>query len=99
MVVGMGAVTERTLAIADAVTAVAKKLERTPAEVAVAWTLCSDAVAAPIVGARTLAQLEDNLGALDVSFPRSYASSSKPPAPWSWASRTISWRAPPCGKS
>lgn len=69
MVVGMGAVTERTLAIADAVSAVAKKLERTPAQVAVAWTLCSDAVAAPIVGARTLAQLEDNLGALDVVIP------------------------------
>ncbi len=69
MVVGLGAVTERTLAIADTVKSVAKKLERTPAQVAVAWTLASNAVAAPIVGARTLAQLEDNLGAVEVEIP------------------------------
>lgn len=69
MVVGLGAVTERTLAIADAVASVAKKIERTPAQVAVAWTLASDAVAAPIVGARTIAQLEDNLGAVEVVIP------------------------------
>jgi aryl-alcohol dehydrogenase-like predicted oxidoreductase len=34
--------------------------------VALAWTLLNPAVTAPIIGARTAAQLEDNLGALDV---------------------------------
>ena len=35
---------------------------------ALAWTLTNPAVTAPIMGARTLAQLEDNLGALDVTL-------------------------------
>lgn len=33
---------------------------------AIAWLLGQPGVTAPILGARTLAQLEDNLGALDV---------------------------------
>ncbi|HKE16962.1 MAG TPA: aldo/keto reductase, partial [Kofleriaceae bacterium] len=33
---------------------------------AIAWTLLEPSVTAPILGARTLAQLEDNMGALDV---------------------------------
>ncbi|MEZ2131030.1 MULTISPECIES: aldo/keto reductase [unclassified Sinorhizobium] len=60
--------TERGLAIADVVKAVASEMGRTPAQVALAWTLCNPAVTAPIAGVRTLAQLEDNLGALDISF-------------------------------
>jgi aryl-alcohol dehydrogenase-like predicted oxidoreductase len=32
--------------------------------VALAWTLLEPGVSAPIIGARTLAQLEDSLGAL-----------------------------------
>ncbi|GAA4922272.1 hypothetical protein GCM10023334_026340 [Nonomuraea thailandensis] len=40
----------------------------TPSQVALAWTLLNPGVTAPIVGARTPAQLEDNLGALDVRF-------------------------------
>ncbi|WP_454848646.1 aldo/keto reductase [Rhizobium binxianense] len=65
---GNGSLTERGLAIADVVKAVAAELGRTPAQVAIAWTLLNPAVTAPITGARTLAQLEDNLGALDVVF-------------------------------
>ncbi|MDP9140893.1 MAG: aldo/keto reductase, partial [Pseudomonadota bacterium] len=33
-----------------------------------AWALLSPAVTSPILGTRTLAQLEDNLGALAVTF-------------------------------
>lgn len=40
----------------------------TPSQAALAWTLRHPAVVGPIAGARTLAQLEENLGALDVSF-------------------------------
>ncbi|MGW3998402.1 aldo/keto reductase [Amycolatopsis sp. NPDC004772] len=65
---GLGLVTDRTLAVADAVTEVAASAGRTPAQVALAWTLRNPAVTAPIVGARTLAQLAGNLGALDVEF-------------------------------
>jgi diketogulonate reductase-like aldo/keto reductase len=37
--------------------------------VALAWTLLNDSVTAPLIGARTLSQLEDNLGALEVELP------------------------------
>ncbi|WP_330342107.1 aldo/keto reductase [Streptomyces sp. NBC_00557] len=66
--VALGMVTERGLAIADVVKEVAAELGRTPAQVGLAWVLQNPAVTAPIIGARTPAQLEDNLGALDVDF-------------------------------
>ncbi|MFD0362926.1 aldo/keto reductase [Nocardia sp. GCM10030253] len=63
-----GSLTARGLAIADVVKAVAAQLGKTPSQVALAWTLRNPGVTAPIIGARTAAQLEDNLGALDVEF-------------------------------
>ena len=47
---------------------IAAELDTTPSRVALAWTLLNPAVTAPIVGARSLTQLEDNLGALDVQL-------------------------------
>lgn len=64
--VAQKALNERGLAIAEVVKEIASELGKSPAQVALAWTLLNDAVAAPIIGARTLAQLEDNLGALSV---------------------------------
>ncbi|WP_328311857.1 aldo/keto reductase [Streptomyces sp. NBC_00442] len=64
----LGMVTERTLGIADVVKDVATELGRTPAQVGLAWTLHNPAVTAPVIGARTLAQLDDNLGALDTGL-------------------------------
>ncbi|CAM4280895.1 aldo/keto reductase [Nocardia ninae] len=63
-----GALTERSLSNADVVKDVATELGKTPAQVALAWTLRNPGVTSPIIGARTAAQLEDNLGALDVEF-------------------------------
>jgi aryl-alcohol dehydrogenase-like predicted oxidoreductase len=63
-----GRLTEKSLEIADIVVAVAAELGCTPAQVALAWTLCNPDVCSPVVGVRTPAQLEDNLGALDVVF-------------------------------
>ncbi|MFC2253255.1 aldo/keto reductase [Labrys portucalensis] len=65
---GNGALTARGLDIADVVKAVAGETGHTPSQVALAWTLTNPAVASPLIGARTLAQLEDNLGALEVTF-------------------------------
>ncbi|UNT00728.1 aldo/keto reductase [Streptomyces tubbatahanensis] len=65
---GVGAVTARTLEIAEVVKEVATELGRTPAQVGLAWTLHNPGVTAPVIGARTPAQLEDNLGALEVDF-------------------------------
>jgi aryl-alcohol dehydrogenase-like predicted oxidoreductase len=64
----LGMVTERNLAIADVVRQVAVELGHLPAQVGLAWTLRNPGVAASIIGARTPAQLEDNLGALEVDF-------------------------------
>lgn len=66
-----GVLSERGLAIAAAVRDVAAEIGHTPSQVALAWTLLNLAVTAPIVGARTLSQLEDNLGALEVTFTES----------------------------
>jgi aryl-alcohol dehydrogenase-like predicted oxidoreductase len=63
-----GRLSETNLAIATVVTEIAQEIGRTPAQAALAWTLLNPAVVSPIIGARTPAQLEDNLGALDVSF-------------------------------
>ncbi|NUS44933.1 MAG: aldo/keto reductase [Mycobacteriaceae bacterium] len=64
LVVANGSLTERAVAIADVVAAVADELGATPARVALAWTLRNPALTASILGARTARQLEDNLGAL-----------------------------------
>lgn len=66
--VATGALTERNFDIADVVKEVAAELGRTPAQVGLAWTLQNPGVTAPVIGARTPAQLEDNLGALEVGF-------------------------------
>ncbi|HET8883152.1 MAG TPA: aldo/keto reductase, partial [Solimonas sp.] len=63
-----GRLSERNLAIATLAAMIAGELGCTPAQVALAWTLLNPAVTSPILGVRTLAQLRDNLGALDVSF-------------------------------
>ena len=63
-----GRLTEKNLDIADVVVAVAKEIGCTPAQVALAWTLQNPAVCSPVVGVRTPAQLEDNLGALAVEI-------------------------------
>ena len=64
-----GKLTERNLDIADVVVACATDLGCTPAQMALAWTLVNPAVCSPVVGVRTPAQLEDNLGALDLTIP------------------------------
>ncbi|MCU0476778.1 MAG: aldo/keto reductase [Anaerolineae bacterium] len=56
--------TERTWQVVDMLLAVAAEVGKTPAQVALNWLKDRPAVTAPILGARTLAQLEDNLGAV-----------------------------------
>ena len=60
-----GLISEQSLAVADVVRGIAKEIGGTPAQVALAWTLTNPAVTAPVLGVRTPAQLQDNLGALD----------------------------------
>ncbi|ETI64235.1 aldo/keto reductase [Sphingobium sp. C100] len=63
-----GRLSERNLTIADEARDIAQEIGVTPAQVALAWTLLNPAVTAPVLGARTLVQLEDNLGALAVEL-------------------------------
>jgi aryl-alcohol dehydrogenase-like predicted oxidoreductase len=58
-------VTDRNLRIAAAVGSVAKELAKTPSQVALSWVRQQPfGVIVPIVGAKTRAQIKDNLGCL-----------------------------------
>jgi len=54
---------EHTWNVLDELVAVAEEAGKTPAQVALNWLLQRPGVTAPIIGARTLEQLESNLGA------------------------------------
>lgn len=55
---------ERTWRILDTLEQVSQKAGHTPAQVALNWLLQRPGVTAPIIGARNLRQLEENLGAV-----------------------------------
>jgi aryl-alcohol dehydrogenase-like predicted oxidoreductase len=59
---------DENFAALDVLRAVANEVGASPAQVAIAWHLHHDLVTGPIVGARTVAQLEENLAAADVSL-------------------------------
>lgn len=61
-------ISERDLAIARAVADVADDIGATPAQVAIAWTMARHPDVHPVVGARRLDQLVDNLAAVDVDL-------------------------------
>lgn len=63
-----GRLNARNLSIAEVVKSVAAEVGATPSQVALAWSLTHPEVASPIIGARTLTQLEDNLGALTLEL-------------------------------
>ena len=58
----------KSLAISTEVQRVAREVGRTPTQVALRWLLERPAVASPIIGARTVKQLEDNLGCLEFAL-------------------------------
>ncbi|PZR52493.1 aldo/keto reductase [Xylanimonas oleitrophica] len=59
----------RSAAVVEAVATAADGLGRSPAEVALAWLLARDEVAAAVVGARTSAQLRTSVAAADLELP------------------------------
>ena len=56
------------LAVADAVMSVASDIGCTPAQVALAWLAHQPGSVIPIIGARHVEQLDDNLGCLDIEL-------------------------------
>jgi len=67
---GQSSLTDRNLAIADAVSAVAAERGASSAQVAIAWVRAQQAhaVIVPMLGVRRREQLEDNLGALELEL-------------------------------
>jgi aryl-alcohol dehydrogenase-like predicted oxidoreductase len=57
---------EFVFGVLDVLAAVASRRNTTPARVALAWVRARPGVASPIIGARTLEQLKDNLAALEL---------------------------------
>jgi aryl-alcohol dehydrogenase-like predicted oxidoreductase len=62
----LGALNDKTYDLLEEMARIAKDLGTTVARVALSWVQSRPGVASTIIGARTLAQLEDNLAALDV---------------------------------
>src|SRR5450432_4025465 len=61
-------INEKTYTIVDALEAIARVHDSTAARVALSWVQGQAGVTSTIIGARRLAQLEDNVKALDVSL-------------------------------
>ena len=84
---------ERTWQIIDALLEISDSLGKTPPQVALNWLLQQPGVTAPIFGARTVEQLEDNLGSVgwalsaDELAKLSAASDIPLPSPYSFIAR------------
>ena len=68
VIASSGLLNARSLAIAEVVAGIASEIGATSSQVALAWTLLNPAVTAPVLGARTLEQALDNLGALELTL-------------------------------
>jgi len=60
--------TEENFAVHDELDAVAAEVDATPAQTALSWLMHVDGVTAPIVGARTVDQLDENLAAAAIDL-------------------------------
>jgi aryl-alcohol dehydrogenase-like predicted oxidoreductase len=72
---------ERNFQVVDEAHAIAESKGATISQVALAWLLGVEGVVAPIVGPRTFEQLEDLLGAVDVSLTAEERARLEAPAP------------------
>ncbi|MEU8243993.1 aldo/keto reductase [Actinoplanes missouriensis] len=87
-------VDDRTWSITDALLSVAEEIGRSPAQVALRWLSQRPGVTAPIIGARSVRQLDDNLGAAgwvldEKSAARLTAAGEKPlPYPHGYLARS-----------
>jgi hypothetical protein len=61
---------EASFRVLDILIPLASSRNTTPARMALAWLLGRPGVTAPILGARTVAQLEDNIAALELTLEK-----------------------------
>lgn len=83
------AASAQTKQVLDALMAAATELGRTPAQVALNWVTNRPGVVSTVIGARTEAQLRDNLAALDFELPTALADrleqAGRPPAQYPYS--------------
>ena len=60
--------TKKRFRILDTVKEIAENHDATMAQVSLAWILTRDIITAPIIGANTIEQLEENVGALEIKL-------------------------------
>jgi diketogulonate reductase-like aldo/keto reductase len=60
---------ERNWQISDALVAVAKQINKSPAQVALNWVITQPGVTSTIIGATKISQLNDNLQTAEISIP------------------------------
>lgn len=61
---------DKNFAILDEVVNAASELDKTPAQISLAWLLRRKGITSPIFGASTLEQFEDNMGAVGWTLPQ-----------------------------
>ncbi|MFT3698589.1 MAG: aldo/keto reductase [Kofleriaceae bacterium] len=59
---------DRAYTIVDELVKIGKEIESTPARVALAWLRAKPGVTSPIIGARTIEQLDDNTAGADITL-------------------------------
>jgi aryl-alcohol dehydrogenase-like predicted oxidoreductase len=80
--------TETQWTVLNAVMDVAKKLGKSPAQIALNWVATQNGITSAIIGATKLSQLDDNLGAIEFAIPAELrtllgeASAIEPGAPY-----------------
>jgi len=85
---------EHTWTVLDALLAIAEEIGKTPAQAAINWLMNRPGVTAPIIGARTMNQLEDNLGASGWSLSDKHmallneVSEVRPPNPYDFIAKS-----------
>ncbi|MBL8133230.1 MAG: aldo/keto reductase [Anaerolineae bacterium] len=86
---------ERTWTVIDTLISVGEALGKTPAQVALNWVKDRPGVTAPIIGARRMEQLQDNLGAVSWTIPAELrarldeVAAVTPPYPYDFISRAL----------
>jgi aryl-alcohol dehydrogenase-like predicted oxidoreductase len=95
---------EKAFTVIDELIRISKDVGSTPARVALAWLLQKPGVTSPIIGARTMQQLEDNIAALELKLEPKHMEAldkvSKPAlnfpydfcannGPWGWGGCTV----------
>jgi len=89
---------EHTWSVIDVLLETAEALGKSPAQVALNWVLNQPGITAPIIGARTMQQLEDNLGSVGWSIDDEHltrlneASEKRLPYPYNFQEQLFSRR-------